>query len=187
MERPRDSKITIQLGMRGEDIVTLPPLGINGPDVLRILFVGAWLVGLLAAGAAVASHAFPPSPAPREKALPIVWLALWGLGVLLALWVLTRLLTGMLGRHHLVFDYDRFVISTSFLGFTSRRALQVDLVGPFTLLETPEDVHALKQPIAAIAFQYRGKTAFIAYPLKREELQWLPAELNRLLEQHRRR
>ncbi len=187
MERPANSKITIELGMRGEDIVTLPPLGINGPDVLRILFVTAWLVGLLAAGAAVGSNAFPPSPAPREKALPIVWLALWGLGVLLALWVLGRLLMGMFGRHHLVFDYDKFVISTSFLGFTSRRVLQIDLLRPFTVLQTPGDVHALKQPIAAIAFQYRGRTAFIAYPLKREELEWLSAELNRLLEHHRRR
>jgi len=103
------------------------------------------------------------------------------------LWVGTKLLTPMFGRQRLILDYDKFVVATSLFGFGRRRVFEVDLVGGFSASEMQLQAHGVKHAAPAIAFRYAGREFVVAAGRSRRELDWLEGELNRLLEQHRRR
>jgi hypothetical protein len=185
MDKPPDSRITVELGMHAEDVVSLPPLGFNAPDAFRILVMLTWLAGFGALGAAVAREAFSPSRTTGERTLFFVWLVIWSLGFALVIWVSARLLLRMFGWQQLVFDYDKLIVRTALGMLRRRQVFRVDLIGSFSAAETSAEAGKLVAP--AVTFEYAGKRMAIAHGRKARELEWLAAELNRLLERHRRR
>jgi len=185
VEKPADSNTTIELGMRGEDIVTLPPLGVNAPDAFRVLVLLTWLACFSALGIVLAREAFSPSRTPGERTFFFVWLASWGVGLLLVLWVCGRLLVRMFGWQRLTFDYDKFVMTTSLFGLSRQRVFRVDLISKFAAADTRSG--GPKPAAPAITFEYAGKRISIAPARNSRELEWLSAELDRLLGHHRRR
>lgn len=183
MEKPAASKITIELGTRGEDVVTLPPRGVNSPDAFRAFVLLTWLSAAAAVGVALVKEAGAPSRTPSDRAVMMLWLSLWGLGVLVVGWVWVRLVARMFGWQRAIFDYDRFVLVTSLFGLKRQRVFRVDLMGEFAAGPSPV---AGMHTASGIVFRHAGRRISLALGRSPQELEWLAGELNRLPERHRR-
>ena len=186
-QKPYDSKITIGLGDRAEDVVTIPPMGIFQPALVPSLFFIVWLGGW-AVGVVFASWSLVNPSTPLEARIFLLfWLAFWMLGGIVAIKTLFSMLVGMLGYEKISFGFDNITHRRGVFGYTKTWSYPTEKIIKFERTPHSAGEYAGQALASAGCLMHFGKrTIPVGLGVKGAEADWLAAELNRLLERYRR-
>jgi hypothetical protein len=186
VDKPRGSKITITVGDRGEDVVTIPPGGMSLPRLAPTLHYLFWLS---VSGLLVLTVTFRLAHAAGEPVPAQAWLLLilgWWCWVAAALLVsVVWMLTMMFGAERLVFAGDELVQTVTLFGLGRTRRYPLKQVSRFESVPAWGFFRLWAILNECVMVLGRRRIA-VAYRVTGEEAEWLAQQLNRLLERRRR-
>ena len=187
IEKPFDTKIEVGAGDRGEDVVTIPPAGIQlallGPSAFLLFWLGGWVMGVVFASGAFISA---KTPFPVRLFLGF-WLCGWLVGGAFAWRALASMVVAMFGHEHISFDSEEVQYTRSAFGFNKTEHFLIQEVKQF---DWKGDVpyHATNGALstAGCTMWYGSSRIPMGHGVTSLEGEWLASELNRLLKGRKR-
>jgi hypothetical protein len=185
-DKPFDSKITIGLGDRGEDVVTIPPAGVTlsrlGPALFLLFWLGGWAVGVYWAADAARLHSTPWS----GRAFIMAWLGAWLVGGIFVWASLFSMLVAMVGIERVAFDFDGLVHTRSALGFSRTRTYPIRQVSTFQYRSSPYGSFGGFPGTGGLTMRFGKRRIPVGHGVTDIEAEWLVGELNALLQRRKR-
>jgi len=187
IEKPFDSKIEVGVGERGEDVVTIPPAGIQlallAPCAFLLFWLGGWAMGLIFASGAFISA---KTPLPARLFLG-VWLGGWLVGGVFAWRALLSMIVAMAGHEHISFDSEAVIYTRSAFGFNKSKYFPIQEVRQFDWKgDVPYHGTNAGFSTAGCTMWYDRRRIPIGHGVSGLEGEWLASELNRLLKSRKR-
>jgi hypothetical protein len=184
-DKPFDSKISVDVDMHGDDVVTVPPAGVRlsllGPALFIMFWLGGWAVGLFFAVREVSRASTPLS----ARIFLLAWLGGWTLGGLFAWGMLVSMLVAMLGIERLTVGYDAIVHSRRAFGFTRTRSYPIQQVSGFECRSGEASPRSLSSTARCVMMVGKHRIP-VGHGVTDVEAEWLAGALNSLLQRRRR-
>jgi hypothetical protein len=188
IEKPFDSKIEVGAGERGEDVVTLPPAGIQlallKPLVFPLLWLGSWVRSFITILQLYRGTIVLLPNVLFQMIFLSIWLVGGGYLVLVAV---GSMAVAMFGHEQITFTADAVLYSRSAFGFNKiehfflQDVRQFDWKGDVPYYGTNGLLST-----AGCTMWYNRRRIPLGHGVSDLEGEWLASELNRLLKSRKR-